>query len=378
MTTSKVHSEGSAADVPASEPSASTATSDAPRVRSGRFTRVPGFGVPTARFVWLWSIALLVANVGIVATGGAVRLTGSGLGCPTWPRCTDDSFVPHGELGLHGVIEFGNRMLTWVLVAVAIATFTAVYRYAHATRRDRWLAALLGLGIPFQGVIGGITVLTQLNPWVVSLHFVLSMVLVSGATVLVHRLRPQPATAPAADLVSRLGQRLAWLQYVVTWAVIYLGTVVTGSGPHAGDADAPRNGLAPDNATQLHADGVFVLVGLAVALAVVTHLMRQPERRTADVALALIAVQGVLGVVQYNTGLPIALVIAHMTVSALLLIAATWMILQFGDRRRPVTTGPMTTGPMTSGPAGAAPMDDDTEVSATAGTLRTDRRPSAG
>ncbi|MFI8773515.1 heme A synthase [Gordonia sp. NPDC062954] len=358
MTTSNTRSAGSAADPSTTETSA-TETSASTSDRPGRFTRVPGFGRPTARFVWLWSIALLVANVGIVATGGAVRLTGSGLGCPTWPRCTDDSFVPHGALGMHGVIEFGNRMLTWVLVVIAIATFTAVYRYARSERRDRWLAALLALGIPFQGVIGGITVLTQLNPWVVSLHFVLSMVLVSGATVLVYRMRPRTAATPVADLASRLGHRLAWLHYLVVWVVIYLGTVVTGSGPHAGDADAPRNGLAPDNATQLHADGVFVLIGLAVALAVVTHLMRQPERRTADVVLGLITLQGVLGVVQYNTGLPIALVIAHMTVSALLLIAATWMILRFGDRPRPVDR---------------ESVHDDGEVSATAGTLRAERR----
>ncbi|MEE3850407.1 COX15/CtaA family protein [Gordonia sp. LSe1-13] len=343
MTTSKTRSTPQDADSPAD--------------RSGRFSRVPGFGTPSARFVWLWSIALLVANVGIVATGGAVRLTGSGLGCPTWPRCTDDSFVPHGELGLHGAIEFGNRLLTFVLIVVAIATFVAVVRYASATRRDRWLTALIALGIPFQGVIGGITVLTQLNPWVVSLHFVLSMILVSAATVLVYRLRPHPRAAPPADSASRLGRRLAWLQYAVTWAVVYLGTIVTGSGPHAGDADAPRNGLAPDNATQLHTDGVFLLIGLAIAIAVVTHLLRMPEKRTAHIILGIIAVQGLIGVVQYNTGLPIALVIAHMTISAAMIIAVTWMVVEFGNR------------------AHSADGDDDAEVSATAGSLRTERAP---
>ncbi|RPA19697.1 heme A synthase [Gordonia sp. OPL2] len=309
-------------------------TSEGAAVRSsgGRFDRVPGFGRPTARFVYWWAIALLAANVGIVATGGAVRLTGSGLGCPTWPRCTDDSFVPHGALGVHGVIEFGNRMLTWVLIVIAIAAFTAVLRYARARRRERWLVTVLALGIPFQGVIGGITVLTKLNPWVVSLHFVLSMILVSGATVLVFRLRPSaPPTAPAGP-GTRLGRSLAVLQYLVTWAVIYLGTVVTGSGPHAGDTEAPRNGLAPDHATQLHADSVFVLIGLAVAIAVFTRVLAVDEQKTAYTFLGLLAVQGVVGVVQYNTGLPIVLVIIHMTVSALLLICATWLILQFGTR----------------------------------------------
>ncbi|MFW0784975.1 COX15/CtaA family protein [Gordonia sp. CPCC 206044] len=322
-----------------------------PAPASGRWARVPGFGRPTARFVYWWAIALLVANVGIVATGGAVRLTGSGLGCPTWPRCTDDSFVPHGALGVHGVIEFGNRMLTWVLTVVAIATWIAVLRYARSARRDKWLVTLLALGIPFQGVIGGITVLTKLNPWVVSLHFVLSMALVSGATVLVYRLRPGAPPAPPATPGRRLGRSLAWLQYLVTWVAIYLGTVVTGSGPHAGDTDAKRNGLAPDNATQLHADAVFVLIGLAVAIGIFTRVLALREQRTAYTFLGLIAVQGILGVVQYNTGLPIALVIAHMTVSALLLIAATWLVLQFGrtgsadaESTEPANTTSVSTG----------------------------------
>ncbi|MGV9711210.1 COX15/CtaA family protein [Gordonia sp. NPDC003424] len=313
-------------------PTSSTAEpAPAPSRAPGRFDRIPGFGRPTARFVYWWAVALLVANVGIVATGGAVRLTGSGLGCPTWPRCTGDSFVPHEALGVHGVIEFGNRMLTWVLTVVAIATWIAVWRRVGSTRSDRWLVTLLALGIPFQGVIGGITVLTKLNPWVVSLHFVLSMVLVSGATVLVWRLRPDAPAPPAPTPALRLGRVLAWLQYLVTWAAIYLGTVVTGSGPHAGDAEAPRNGLAPDHATQLHADAVFVLIGLSVAIAVFTHVMDLPARRTAYRFIGLIALQGIVGVVQYNTDLPVVLVIIHMTVSALLLIGATKLVLEFGS-----------------------------------------------
>jgi len=300
--------------------------------RGGAMSRVPGFGVPTSRFVFRWAIALLVANVGIVATGGAVRLTGSGLGCPTWPQCTDNSFVPHQALGYHGAIEFGNRMLTWVLIAIAIAAFTAVWRHAGSTRADRWLVLVLALGIPFQGVIGGITVLTDLNPWVVALHFLLSMALVSGSTVLVYRTRlttpvqPEPARSAA---VTRLGRQLAWITYVATWVTIYLGTVVTGSGPHAGDANAPRNGLAPDNATQLHADAVFVLIGLALALLVFTRVMKLPQQRVALTFAGLLALQGVIGAVQYATDLPIALVIAHMIGSAALLIGATWLVLEF-------------------------------------------------
>ena len=310
------------------------APTDEPRPLTGPWRFIPGFGRPTARFVHRWAIALLISNVGIVATGGAVRVTGSGLGCPTWPRCTDESFVPHGELGVHGAIEFGNRMLTWVLIVIAIATWVAVLRFAGSARRDKWLVTLIALGIPFQGVIGGITVLTQLNPWVVALHFLLSMALVSAATVLVYRMRPYPTpVAPESSdsdapptATRRLGIYLAWLVYLVTWGTIYLGTVVTGSGPHAGDADAPRNGLDPDNATQLHADAVFALVGLAIAALVYARVFARPQQRSAVVFMLLLLLQGLIGFVQFATDLPVALVIAHMFGSALLLIGATWQL----------------------------------------------------
>jgi cytochrome c oxidase assembly protein subunit 15 len=131
-----------------------------------------------------WAWASLLANTIIIVTGGLVRLTASGLGCPTWPRCTDASFVPHAALGWHGAIEFGNRMLTYVLIVVAIGTFIAIWRWEHTSMFARRLAFAMGIGIPFQGVVGGITVLTDLNPWVVSLHMVLSMALVVAATVL--------------------------------------------------------------------------------------------------------------------------------------------------------------------------------------------------
>lgn len=294
-----------------------------------RLARIPGFGRPTGRFVHRWAIALLVANIGIVVTGGAVRLTGSGLGCPTWPQCTDGSFVPHQAMGYHAVIEFGNRMLTWVLVVIAIATCVAVWRQANARRRNRVLVVLLALGIPFQGVVGGITVLTELNPWVVALHFLLSMLLVSGAAVLVFRTAPYRREVSAAGTATRVGMVMAWLVYVMTWIAIYLGTVVTGSGPHAGDVDAPRNGLTPSQTTQLHADSVFVLIGLAIAVVVFTRIMRMPQSRAALIFIALLALQGVIGAVQYATNLPIVLVMLHMLGSGLLLVGATWLVLWF-------------------------------------------------
>src|SRR4029450_2064812 len=157
-----------------------------------------GLGSPNRLSVERWAWAAVVANIVIVLTGGLVRLTGSGLGCPTWPRCTDDSFVPHRALGTHGVIEFGNRMLTYVLIAVVVATFVAVWRWAGSTTELRRLALLIALGVPFQGVIGGITVLTDLNPWIVSLHLLLSMLLVAASILLVVRVRgrPKPSASP--------------------------------------------------------------------------------------------------------------------------------------------------------------------------------------
>ena len=168
---------------------------------------------PTPVLARRLAYASLVANTVIVLTGGAVRLTGSGLGCPTWPRCTDESFVPHGALGMHGVIEFGNRLLTYVLVAVAVAAWVAVWRLEPTRRPVRRIATVLALGIPAQAVIGGVTVLTDLNPWVVALHLMVSMGLISGSVLLVHRLGEGDGP-PATDLAgprgvpARLGRAL--------------------------------------------------------------------------------------------------------------------------------------------------------------------------
>lgn len=314
------------------------ATPDEPAADAGtdRWSRLPGFGVPTARFVFGWAVALLVANAGIIVTGGAVRLTGSGLGCPTWPQCTEDSFVPHAEMGIHGVIEFGNRMLTWVLVVIAFAATVAVWRRVGSRRRDRATVVVIALGIPFQAVIGGITVLTNLNPWVVSLHFVLSTALVSLATVLTFRTRPGANSLPSWSTHAQALRVMAWALYLATWVTIYLGTIVTGSGPHAGDENSPRNGLTPSTMTHLHANAVFAMIGLTVAVATACVVLRLAQRRAVMVFVGLLAAQGVLGVVQYRTDLPIALVLAHMLMSALVMISATWILLRFGPDRQPV------------------------------------------
>jgi cytochrome c oxidase assembly protein subunit 15 len=265
------------------------------------------------------ALANAVANGAIVVTGGAVRLTGSGLGCPTWPRCTDESFVATPELAGHGVIEFGNRLLTFVLAAVAVATVVVVFR---SVRRDLRALAVLGiLGIPAQALLGGVTVLTGLNPWTVAAHFLLSMVLVAVATVLWLRSREPGVGRP---LLRRPFLLLVNGIAAVTAAVLVVGTVVTGSGPHSGDPDAGRTGFDPELVSQVHADVVFLLIGLTVALLVALYAIDSPGRvrRAARDLLLIELLQGVIGYVQYFTDLPIALVLLHM-LGAVLITAYT-------------------------------------------------------
>lgn len=282
-----------------------------------------GLVSPDRRTVTGWAIASVVANTVIILTGGLVRLTASGLGCPTWPRCTDESFVPHSELGLHGLIEFGNRLLTYVLIAVAVGTLVAVWRWTRE-RSLRVLTVVLAVGIPFQGVIGGITVLTDLNPWIVSLHLILSLVLVAGCTLLLVRVRGTVAPGvPTAVRVTVL------LTYAVLWVAVYLGTVVTGSGPHAGDLDAPRNGLDPHLWSHVHAWSVYLLVALTVVVLLLTrHGGSLTGVRTAATLLLVGELaQGTIGFVQYFTDLPIALVAVHLVGAALLVFLGTRLLL---------------------------------------------------
>jgi len=273
-----------------------------------------GVSIWLRRFAW----ATLVANVALVVTGGAVRLTSSGLGCPTWPRCDGASFTPHGAIGPHQLIEFGNRTLTFVLVAIAVATFGAA---RQSGRRDLLrLSVVLGLAIPAQAVLGGITVLTDLNPWVVSFHLILSLAIVSVAVLFLHRL-DHPPVPPARGTLPAL----AWTTYGVTWLVLYAGTVVTGSGPHAGDAKSPRNGLDPLQLSQLHADLVFLLIGLTVGMWFALRAAGADTR--AVTALAAVEVlQASVGFVQYFAGLPVAVVMLHMLGAALVIAAATWLL----------------------------------------------------
>ena len=280
---------------------------------------------------WLWplSVANLVANTVIVVTGGAVRVTGSGLGCPTWPRCTDESYVAHGALGVHGAIEFGNRMLTFVLVAVAIACWVSALLHGLLAKGEErpWrpfgLATVVALGIPAQAIIGGFTVLTDLNPYVVAFHLLVSMALIGVCVVLVDTLRgPERPAAPP-----RLA-RLTWLVLASAWVVLYLGTVVTGSGPHSGDLDARRTGLDPQVMSHIHAIAVYVLVALTLGLVVTAH--RAGAGTVLRAGLLLLGVellQGLVGFTQYFLDLPEALVVLHLLGAALVSATSTAVVL---------------------------------------------------
>ena len=265
---------------------------------------------------------LLVFQTGIVLTGAAVRITGSGLGCPTWPECTYGSYTPVAgqvEGAFHAWIEFGNRLLTFLLLFAAVAV--VIYAFRKARRDLLWRALLQVLGILGQGVIGGITVLTDLNPLAVASHFILSIFLIAGAVSIVARGRsPLISVRPTETKVRVLAQA----QVLLTFVVIVIGTLVTGSGPHAGDLDAPRLKLDERAITWLHADAVIALLGVSLALLVLSEISPETKRRV-KIFFGLTLLQGLIGYIQYVLGLPELLVIIHVLGSTLVWIAS-WRI----------------------------------------------------
>lgn len=262
----------------------------------------------------------LAFNVGIVVTGGAVRLTASGLGCPTWPLCTDESLVNTPEMGIHGVIEFANRVLTFVLVLAALATFILVVRMRRRRPALFWIALAVGLGIPVQAVIGGISVLVQLNPYVVGLHFVVSMVMIALCSVFVCLLYPRTAEGRPPVMLRILVALLISFQSLT----ILLGVLTTGSGPHAGDADAPRNNLNSELLQHLHSIPAYTAVGLTVLTLVVAWFARRGMVvRLLVWLLVANVVQVVVGIVQSRTGLPPLLVGIHMLMACVVVALMT-------------------------------------------------------
>lgn len=285
---------------------------------------------PAAATVRRLALTSLVANVAIVSTGGLVRLTNSGLGCPSWPDCSSGDLVPVRALSAHKAIEFGNRALTTLLVVAVAAVFVAAWR--SAPRRAGlvpWAWVTL-LGVPAQIVVGGILIFTHLNPLAVAGHFMLSMVLIGAATVLWWRAREpvESVTAPSTG-VPPIVTRLGWATWSLTYAVFIVGTLVTGSGPHAGDATAKRLHLRPQAISQLHADLVMLLVGVAVALAVCVTAVGADAtaRRATRVLVGVLMAQATVGFAQYFSGLPVPLVELHVTGAAVLAASATAVVL---------------------------------------------------
>ena len=272
--------------------------------------------------------ALLVLQAGLVVTGGAVRLTGSGLGCPTWPECTDGSIGPvitQAEDQLHAWIEFGNRLIAWLILILALAALVYIVKKLKSRndfKRLRLLAILQILGFLGQVVLGGITVLTKLNPISVSAHFVLTLPLIAGALALRHRVldRPVLQLQPMTRTVTKVVTALSFV-------VLLLGVVVTGTGPHAGDADAKRYPFNFEAVSILHADSVIALICLAIALYLVVKVSESAEvkklfGRMILIFLAICLAQGAIGYLQYLTGLPELLVGAHLLGATLVWIHA--------------------------------------------------------
>ena len=281
------------------------------------------------RVIWLaW--ASFVVEVVLIGTGGLVRLTASGLGCPTWPKCTADSLVSTPEMGVHGIIEFGNRLLTFVLVVVAVAMFLAVVRMRRTRPELFWLAFAQGIAIPVQAFIVGMSVWSNLNPFVVGLHFVVSAALTSVTATLVYRTMNGPRTA----------QRLvpAWYTAVVrgtvaaTVVTVLVGILTTGSGPHAGADERVdggrlhRTGFDPALMEHLHAWPAYALFALTLVL-VVGAVRLKLSSRWPLLLLVVEFVQIAVGLTQARTGLPVGLVGTHMVLAGLLVGTTTVVVL---------------------------------------------------
>jgi cytochrome c oxidase assembly protein subunit 15 len=272
-------------------------------------------------------------SVVIVVTGGAVRLTGSGLGCPTWPKCTDDSLTATSAMGFHGAIEFGNRMLTYVLCAAvgwAIIAARSQKPYRRGLVRLGWAQFWV---VMMNAVLGGIVVLVGLNPYTVAAHFVATSALIAVATVTWQRTREGDG-APR-PLVGTSVRQLVWCLVAASALLILVGTVVTGAGPHAGDSsEVERMPVDWETVSKVHAVLAWIVVSLTFALWFVLKAVDAPEEplhRTRELFVVLLA-QGVIGYVQYFTDLPEILVGLHMLGSALVWIAVLRVLLALRER----------------------------------------------
>jgi heme a synthase len=278
-------------------------------------------------------VANLVAQIGIVVTGGAVRLTGSGLGCSTWPQCEPGHFTPqfHEATSIHPYIEFGNRTLTGVLGVIAILVALLVWTDVRRSRAYRWLGFAPILGVVAQAVIGGVTVLLDLHPAVVSTHFLVSMGLVIASALLLHRSAEGDGTP--VPVVGDRARRLVPVLWAVLAVLLALGAVTTGAGPHSGDEEVGyRFAVDPLLMARVHALAAWAFIAVLVALLVLNRRLTGPVRSRGTAMLVIVALQGVIGYVQVATDLPVLLVLAHMLGAGLLAAGTTRYLLTFRTR----------------------------------------------
>ncbi|TKR24752.1 cytochrome oxidase assembly protein [Cellulomonas hominis] len=278
-------------------------------------------------------VANLVAQIGIVVTGGAVRLTGSGLGCSTWPQCEPGQFTAafHPETTYHQYVEFGNRTLTGVLGVIAVAVALLVWFDRDRSAAYRWLGLAPLAGVVTQALIGGVVVLLHLHPAWVSLHFLVSMALVAASTLLVHRSRE--GDGPRIPVVGPWSRRLAPVLAVLVGVVLTLGVVTTGAGPHSGDEEVGyRIAVDPYLMARVHAASVWLFLAVLGVLLWLNRRGPRLLRRRGWVMVGLVALQGVIGYVQVATDLPILLVLLHMLGAALLAAGTTRYLLTFRTR----------------------------------------------
>ena len=261
------------------------------------------------------ALSALVLQMVLVVSGASVRVTNSGLGCPSWPQCSSSSLTATSALGVHGAIEFGNRTLAMLMEAVGILLVLQVRKHAPQLFR---LALVQALVVPLQAVIGGILVLSDLNPYVLILHFLTSFPLVYCAAWLVRSLNPQ-GPLPAVPAL----RPLSLLLVLSGASVLVLGTLVTGTGPHAGDPKVERLPFNPLTVTRLHTDAVYVLVGLVLAAVVLTWGTRLV--RWALGLVALVVAQGALGYWQYFHGVPPLAVAFHVAGATCVFALASWI-----------------------------------------------------
>ncbi|MER6829691.1 COX15/CtaA family protein [Streptosporangium sp. NPDC000563] len=296
-------------------------------------------GPPTFLTLRRWALAAVVVNVGITVTGAAVRVSGSGLGCPTWPRCTPESFIPvaHDEISpLNMAIEFGNRLLTFLVLAVGVACLIAALRLP-ARRPDLVrLAWLQPIGVAFQGLWGGLVVRSALNPVTVSVHFLASVGMIAAAYALYARTGRSESPGDGSPPRQRIHRHVRTLVFGLVAAVFTLlvvGVVVTGTGPHSGDEMASRFGFDIETVARIHADVAYVVIGLTFALAFALHITDAPgyARRAAWTLLGVEAAQGVIGYVQYFLGVPAALVNLHVLGATLVWVCTLRVVFATGS-----------------------------------------------